>query len=211
MIRLLAVGVAVAGLHIAPASADVWSDSYDPATKTRFIPVELWTGSKWDGQRTINQPQANLRFNGNKTIRGLYDWKDPLTGQMRKVYQRDSPRGKNAIVTQIFAVREDGSGIGRLWDSRRKEFERGESKFPLGEWKQDETRTYTIETFDPQTKGQINIPTTVRITIEQIDHRFEGNEHCMTFRWQKMRGQKMTDNNAYTYCPGKGLASLDDD
>jgi hypothetical protein len=33
----------------------------------------------------------------------------------------------------------------------------------------------------------------------------------MTFRWRLTMRDKMVDNNTYTYCPEKGLVSLDDD
>ena len=195
-------------LAIGPASADVWSDSYDPATKTRFIPVELWTGSPWDGARTINWPKADLYFNGGKRISGPYPWTDPLDGGVKQAYQRYEPKTRK---TQLFAVRDDGTGIGRVDDSRWKDIERGESKFPTGLWTQGEVRTYDIVTYGKNSKQRIDIVVRVKMIMEQIDHSYAGNAHCMTFRWQRTVRTRLADNNGYTYCPGKGLASLDDD
>jgi hypothetical protein len=196
------------GICIGPAVADVWSDSYDPVSKTRFIPVELWTGSAWDGARTINWPKADLYFNGGKRISGPYQWTDPLDGAVKQAYQRYEPKTRK---TQWFAVREDGTGIGRIDDSRWKDIERGESKFPTGHWTQGEVRTYDIETYGKSSKRRIEIFVQVKLIMEQIDHSYAGIAHCMTFRWQLTIRTRLADNNAYTYCPGKGLASLDDD
>lgn len=204
---LTALGVCVL-LAAGPASADVWSDSYDPATKTRFIPVELWTGSAWDGARTITTPKADLSFDRGKRITGPHDWTDPLDGQVKQVYQRYEPRSRK---TQFFMVRADGTGIGRVDDSRWKDIERGESKFPAGLWTQGEVRTYDIETYGKTSKKRIDLVVQVRMIMEDIDHTYAGNAHCMRFRWQLTVRTRLADNNAYTYCPGKGLASLDDD
>ena len=190
--------------------ADPWSDSYDPSAKTRFIPVELWTGSPWDGVRTINLPKADLHFDGtNKHITGPLEWTDSIDGTTRLVYLRYTARDPK---TQRFAVREDETGIGRVDDSRwQREIQRGESKFPLGLWTQGETRVYPIEAFGINSKKPISLPMQVTIIMENIEHRYAGNDHCMTFRWRLTIRERLADNNAYTYCPGKGLASLDDD
>ena len=207
--RRTALAALIAALVPFAAQADPWSDSYDPAAKTRFIPVELWTGSPWDGARTINLPQANLIFGGGtKHIAGPLDWADPLSGGTRKVYVREHTKERK---TQWFAVREDGTGIGRVEDSRWRDIERGESKFPTGLWTQGETRTYEIESYGKNSKRRLDLPGRVTLIMENIDHRYAGTDHCMTFRWQKTVRDKRVDNNAYTYCPGKGLASLDDD
>src|SRR5512132_1227520 len=39
-----------------------WQRAYDPATRTRFIPVELWTGAPWDGTQEIRMAPAALEF-----------------------------------------------------------------------------------------------------------------------------------------------------
>ena len=56
-----------------------------------------------------------------------------------------------------------------------------------------------------------NFPASVTIVMERIDHRDGFTNHCLTFRWQLRLRDRLADNNAYTYCPEKGLASLDDD
>ena len=57
------------------ARAEDWSArqrAYDPETRTRFIPVESWTGAPWDGTHEIRMPPAALEFGrrGDKSIKG---------------------------------------------------------------------------------------------------------------------------------------------
>lgn len=47
---------------VAAAGPDPWVASYDPATQTRFIPVELWTGAPWNGGRELRSAPADLVF-----------------------------------------------------------------------------------------------------------------------------------------------------
>ena len=71
---LLALCLALAG---AARGEDwsAWQRAYDPATRTRFIPVELWTGAPWDGTQEIRMAPAALEFGrrGDKsmTARGM--------------------------------------------------------------------------------------------------------------------------------------------
>jgi hypothetical protein len=72
---LLALCLALAG----PAGAEDWSAwqrAYDPVTRARFIPVELWTGAPWDGRQEIRMASAELEFGrrGDKSIKGPTTW-----------------------------------------------------------------------------------------------------------------------------------------
>jgi hypothetical protein len=72
---LTAVCLALTGV----ARAEDWSPwqrAYDPATRTRFIPVELWTGTHWDGTQEIRMVPAALQFGprGDKSIKGPTTW-----------------------------------------------------------------------------------------------------------------------------------------
>ena len=49
---VLLVMLAFVGVSYA-ADLSKWAASYDPTTKMRFIPVELWTGGQWDGSREL--------------------------------------------------------------------------------------------------------------------------------------------------------------
>ena len=110
-----------------PARAEDWSAwqrAYDPATRTRFIPVELWTGAPWDGTQEIRMAPAALDFGrgGDKSIKGPTIWNGI------QAYER-----LNRDKLQLFAIRDDRTGLGRVFDSRYPQLVcRGEVKFPLG-------------------------------------------------------------------------------
>ena len=113
------LGAVIAALFIvdAPKAADLskWAASHAPATKARFIPIELWTGSEWDGNRELRMTSANLSFGkrGEKRISGPLAWRRPDTGEVIQVYERDN-KGKK----QLFALSSRGDGLGRVFDSR---------------------------------------------------------------------------------------------
>lgn len=99
---LLVALLALAGA----AHADDWSAwqrAYDPATRTRFIPVELWTGAPWDGTQEIRMAPAALEFGQrrDKSIKGPKRWNGI------QVYER-----LNRDKVQRFAIRDDRTGFG---------------------------------------------------------------------------------------------------
>src|ERR1043165_633657 len=133
------VGVLAAGVaHAAELSA--WVASYDPATGSRFIPVELWTGSEWDGARELKMTPANLTFGrrGEKRITGPHPWKRP-TGEVISVYERT-----NRAKKQLVPLSSRGDGLGRVYDSRYGRDCVDEVKFPLGVWKEGEKRVFSV-------------------------------------------------------------------
>ena len=114
---------------------DVWAASYDAVTQVRYIPLELILGADWNGTRETAMPKGSFTegvARDPSTWRGPIEWKHPDTGETLSVYER-SRRG----VWQKFALRVDGSAIGRVADSR---FGIGscdqEAKYPLGAWRQ---------------------------------------------------------------------------
>jgi hypothetical protein len=42
------------------AEPDGWDRAYDPATRTRFIPLQLIIGGAWNGERTITYPTGTF-------------------------------------------------------------------------------------------------------------------------------------------------------
>src|SRR5687768_2206593 len=72
---LIAFCLALAGVARAE-DWSAWQRAYDPATRTRFIPVELWTGAPWDGTQEIRTAPAALAFGrqGVKSIKGPISW-----------------------------------------------------------------------------------------------------------------------------------------
>ena len=89
-IGLLSILTFVGATYAADLSK--WAASYDANTKTRFIPVELWTGGEWDGSRELRMIPANLSFGkrGEKRITGPVTYKRPSNGEVLLVYDRNN-------------------------------------------------------------------------------------------------------------------------
>jgi hypothetical protein len=188
---LLVFWVALAGA----AHADDWSAwqrAYDPATRTRFIPVELWTGGAWDGTQEIRMAPAALDFGrrGEKSIKG------PLAWNGIEVYER-----LNEGKLQRFALRTDRTGLGRVYDSRTRDLGcREEVKFPLGRWKQGEVREYELQCW------RSSHP--LRVTIEEIDFVYDGVPHSLRFHWLFKGGNGRGTDMRYVYSPLRGLVHV---
>ena len=187
---LIALGLALArAAHAEDWSA--WQRAYDPATRMRFIPVELWTGAPWDGTQEIRMAPAVLEFGprGDKSIKG------PTTWHGIQVYER-----LNRDKLQLFAIRDDRTGLGRVFDSRYDTC-RGEVKFPLGRWQQGEVREYRLDC--PRGK-----PRPLKVTIEEIDFVYDGVPHSLRFHWLYMEGRGRGTDMRYVYSPLRGLVDV---
>lgn len=182
-------------LPISANSAD-WSKSYRE-DGARFIPVDLWTGSDWDGNRSLTLPSADLTFgkHSHKRIIGPRPWRHPSSGTVHQIYER-----QNRNKVQYFAVNRKGDGLGRVYDSRYGRYCPDEVKFPLGWWKQGEKRVYDI-VCDRQKRH-------IEVTITKLNFRFDGIPHSLEFHWKLDDGTKRGSNNHYTYSPGKGLVEV---
>ncbi len=193
---LLVVGVANA------ADLSKWAASYDPVAKTRYIPVELWTGGEWDGNRELRMTPANLFFGkrGEKRISGPVAWTRPGTGEAIQVYERNN-KGKK----QLFALSSRGDGLGRVFDLRYGRDCVDEVKFPLGLWRDAETRVFDVSC------NSGNLRRKIELTIEKLDFDHDGAPHSLRFHWVVDGGKGHGTDMHYIYSPGRGLVSLDDD
>jgi hypothetical protein len=180
-----------------------WAASYDPATRTRFIPVELWTGTEWDGRRDLRMTPADTvgGKRADRRIRGPVPWTRPGASEPIHVYERMDGRG----VEQLFTLSSRGDGLGRVYDSRYSRDCIDEVKFPLGVWKEGEARTFRI----PCDYGSSH--RTIRLTIEKLDFTFEGVPHSLQYHWLVDGGRRPGTNMHYVYSPGRGLATVDED
>ena len=168
----------------------------------RFIPLELFTGGEIREDKEIKFTNANLVFGEKKRkkIVGPEDWKNPQTGETIKVYKR-TRKGQSGIKTQLFTVTNDGQCIGRVWDSRRggRVIKNG-CKFPLGVWKQGETRS-----FEGSSGGK---PRKIELTILKLGKK---QKDKVKFNWKLYDGSgKLMDDNDYTFSPGKAMTKLKD-
>lgn len=169
-----------------------WSRAYDPVTRKRFIPVELWTGAPWDGTQETRMTPVSIEFGHrrDKSITG------PTTWNGSPVYER-----LNGGKLQRFAIRDDLTGLGRVFDSRYPQLGcRGEVKFPLGLWKQGEVREYRLEC----ARGTRPL----KVTIEEIDFVYDGIPHSLRFHWLFMDGRGRGTDMRYVYSPLRGLVDV---
>ena len=168
----------------------------------RFIPLELFTGGDIRDDKEIKFTNANLVFGEKKRkkIVGPEDWKNPQTGETIKVYKR-TRKGQSGSKTQLFTVTNDGQCIGRVWDSRRggRVIKNG-CKFPLGVWKEGETRS-----FEGSSGGK---PRKIELKILKLGKK---QKDKVKFNWKLYDGSgKLMDDNDYTFSPGKAMTKLND-
>ena len=132
---------------------------------------------------------AALEFGrGDKSIKGPTIWNGI------QVYER-----LNGDKLQLFAIRDDKTGLGRVFDSRHPNCH-GEVKFPLGRWKQGEVREYEL----PCYRG--NQP--LKVTIEEIDFVYQGVPHSLRFHWLFRGGNGRGTDMRYVYSPLRGLVHV---
>ena len=135
---------------------------------------------------------AALEFGqrGDKSIKG------PTPRNGIQVYER-----LNRDKLQRFAISDDRTGFGRVFDSRYPQLGcRGEVKFPLGRWKQGEVREYEL----PCYRG--NQP--LKVTIEEIDFVYQGVPHSLRFHWLFRGGNGRGTDMRYVYSPLRGLVHV---
>lgn len=200
----------VLALPSAPAVAvdmKVWEESINRETKERYIPVELWAGTEWDGKKELKMPKVEGTYRHRTAtyqIKGPTEWKHPKTGQTHVVYERINP-SKDGDKWQIFTVNEDQTGLGRLFDGRPGRDTRtysGGLKFPLGLWKEGESKSFVYKVWDSRETQR-----TETITIKQNDFAFQGTPHCLEFYWAATDRKTTFDRHTYIYCPGKSMAN----
>ena len=146
--------------------------------------------------------RLNLVFGDKKRkkITGPEDWENPNTGEKLKVYKR-TRKGQSGLKTQLFTITNDGQCIGRVWDSRRggRVIKNG-CKFPLGVWKEGETRTFLGSSGGKPRKIELKI---LKLGKKQKD--------SVKFNWKYYDGSgKLMDDNDYTFSPGKAMSKLND-
>jgi hypothetical protein len=208
---LLMVLTAVAATSVSPADMKAWELSINSQTKERYIPVELWAGADWDGKFELKMLPVDGTYRHRTAtyyIKGPTEWKHPVTGQTSLVYERINPgKNKDDDKSQLFTINQDQTGLGRLFDGRPGRDTRtysGGLKFPLGPWKEGETKSFVYKVWDTSESER-----TESITIRQIDFTYQGTPHCIEIYWTATdrSGRKTFDRHTYVYCPGKSMVS----
>ncbi len=191
--------------------ADPWFNA-DHSYGGRFIPIELWSGAKWNGQRDLAMAPMNVTFGkrGKKRITGPVDWRHPVTGQNLKVYDRLNKTTKGDK-RQLFTLNPDKTGLAKVFDHRPGRKDRYQSDnavlFPLGLWRKGELRNYRFDEFVNGKKVQ----RTATIRIRRLSFTYKGVKHAMKFDWilKDAQGQILF-HERYIYGPQKGLMYFKD-
>ena len=172
----------------------------------RFIPLELFTGGDIRDDTEIRFTPADLVFGEKKRkkIVGPIDWRAPGSKEIIKVYKRTNKNKQGRVKkTQLFTVTNDGQCLGRVYDQRRSgtKYIKNGCKFPLGYWKKDETRTFSV------TDGGSS--RTVELKILKLGKK---PTDCVKFNWKlyNMKNGKLMDDNDYTFSAGKAMTKLND-
>ncbi len=170
----------------------------------RFIPLELFTGGEIRDDIDIKFTPADKVFGKKKRkkIVGPLDWRAPGSEEIIKVYKRTQKNREGRVKkTQYFTITNDGQCMGRVYDQRRSgtKYIKNGCKFPLGFWKKNETRTFSVTD-----KGR---PRTVELKILQLGKK---PTDCVKFNWKLFdaaTGQKYGDND-YKFCKGRAMTDL---
>ena len=170
----------------------------------RFIPLELFTGGEIRDDIDIKFTPADKVFGKKKRkkIVGPLDWRAPGSEEIIKVYKRTKKNREGRVrKTQYFTITNDGQCMGRVYDQRRSgtKYIKNGCKFPLGFWKKNETRTFSV------TDGGRS--RTVELKILQLGKK---PTDCVKFNWKLFdaaTGQKYADND-YKFCKGRAMTDL---
>ena len=170
----------------------------------RFIPLELFTGGEIRDDIDIKFTPADKVFGKKKRkkIVGPLDWRAPGSEEIIKVYKRTQKNREGRVrKTQYFTITNDGQCMGRVYDQRRSgtKYIKNGCKFPLGFWKKNEIRTFSV------TDGGRS--RTVELKILQLGKK---PTDCVKFNWKLFdaaTGQKYGDND-YKFCKNRAMTDL---
>ena len=208
-LELALVFLVAAWPTVARPAEDVWARSFDATTQVRYIALELILGAPWDGQRKIVMPEGSFVegvARDASTWRGPVHWRHPDNGESMLVYER-MRRG----VAQRFSVRKDAAAIGRVSDTRFGISScEEEAKYPLGEWRQGETRRFEYRCWYGSAETKRSASMVATITIENVDFNYGGVEHSLRMRWVFSRKDdgKVLDDRIYVFAPDRGMVSV---
>lgn len=176
---------------------------YDCSTNSFFIPYQLWSGAKFDGNKTTSKNHqvdniSHASYNKSSKlkpihIKGTQKWINKETDEENNIYIRTN-ESKGVKKVQYFVAND--MGIGRVYDDRRggRYFSGTGIKFPAGySWKLGEKRA-AVDTQNAENR---------KTEIEIISMVFNDNQELksITFNW-------WTNGNLdrqYTYTVNNGL------
>lgn len=175
------------------------------SAKERFIPVELWLGGEISGENEIIFPKTHFSFGYKErhTIQGPINWKNPRTAENIMVYERSRYSKKaGKIVKQLWTATNNNQCLGRVFDNRRDRFIKDGCKFPLGNWREGESRSFTSQYYD-KVRGTYKREKTIKIL--EVG---KNEKSCLKFKWTVTQNESLIDDNIYEYCHKKGLVEV---
>ena len=96
-------------------------------------------------------PEVSFKFGYKKRhkIKGPFIWKNSKTNESIKVYVRSRySKKEDKEISQLWTVTNNNQCLGRVFDNRGNRFIENGCKFPIGFWKQGESRSLTSNYFD---------------------------------------------------------------
>ena len=181
---------------------------YDCKTNSFFIPYQLWSGAKYNGDKknSINHAvdiNTHFQYREDKpsktrtlSIKGSLPWINATTGEQLKIYKRTAYK-KNYNKNEYFTFRP--YGIGRVFDNKGYQygltkqdryFTGKHIKAPAGYgWKINEPKTV---------KGYVDgISRTTTIVIKTMEFTDKNELDSITFDWLLNDGKSETINFKY--------------
>jgi hypothetical protein len=193
------VAVGTGGAH----AADALVCAHDATVTERFIPVELLTGLPLPAPEsqalTFGEVDRTYPFvdvlpdgsvgSGEVALKGPMKWSG-YRGIEFEVYERKVPRAH-----ERFALTEDKSAIGRVYDQRFGNAY-NEGKFPVGKWQQGQKKSYDTLY---NTRSAVS-----SLEIEKLSCTYDGIAGALQYRWRTNNGL----DYGYIYAPGKGVVQV---
>lgn len=209
MRKFMLIAVALTPFHLfAQPANDPPECRHDPSVSERFLPIELINGEPPPTADVLQfvaidkhypfvayYPSGEPPFNGETTLSGPLEQRT-ADGRTVQAYERTVPGA-----TERMALTANGLAMGRIFDERIGLIS-NEGKYPVGLWKQGETRHF--DTVFHTARGDRKSRTS--ITMEKLSCEFEGITGAYAIRWQVDGGQR--SDYGYVFAPGRGLVQV---
>ncbi|ODU09855.1 MAG: hypothetical protein ABS84_07140 [Rubrivivax sp. SCN 71-131] len=209
VIKQFMLALVLAPIHLLAPAADSWPECrHDPTITERFLPVELINGEPLPATDVLQlvaidkhysfvayYPSGEPPFNGETTLKGPIEQRR-ADGRVVQSYERTVP-----AATERMAITDNGQAMGRIFDERIGLIS-NEGKYPVGLWKQGETRHFN--TVFHTARGDGNSSTS--ITMEKLSCEFEGISGAYAIRWRVDSGRR--GDYGYVFAPGRGLVQV---
>ena len=174
---------------------------------SRFVPIQMWTGADWSGEKTLAMEPAETVFGsrGHKIIRGPISWTHPVTGQTLQVYERINNTRKG-VKRQLFTISDDRRGLSKVYDERPNSpprlFSTQAIMFPIGKWERGEKSTFS---FVEYVKGK-PVKREATIHIRRLSFTYKNVSYAIKYDYLVHdQEDAVVFHERFIYGPGKSL------